>query len=74
VHSAAPRHFTQLARLWWGEMKERNNLEDQGRRQEDDMAMSLHEVGRGDMDWIALAQNTDKWRTLGECGNELSGP
>jgi hypothetical protein len=26
--------------------------------------MDLVEVGRGDMDWISLAQDRDKWRTL----------
>ena len=26
--------------------------------------MDLQEVGRGYMDWIGLAQDTDRWRTL----------
>jgi len=30
----------------------------------DDMWMDLHEVGRGNMDWIGLAQDRDRWRTL----------
>jgi hypothetical protein len=25
------------------------------------------------MDWIELAQDRDRWRALGECGNEPSG-
>jgi len=26
--------------------------------------IDLHEVGWGDMDWIDLAQDTDRWRVL----------
>ena len=26
--------------------------------------MDLQEVGRGDMDWIDLAQDRDRWRVL----------
>jgi hypothetical protein len=73
VHSAVTHYLTWRARFWWGELKERNNLEDLGRRQEDNNAMSLREVGWGDMDWIVLAQDKDTWRTLDECSNELSG-
>jgi hypothetical protein len=72
VHSAVT-HLTWRAGFCWGELKERNNLEDLGRRQEDNIAMSLREVGWGDMDWIALAQDLDTWRTLDECSNVLSG-
>jgi len=35
--------------------------------------MDRQQVGWGDMDWIALAQDRDTWRALGEYGNELSG-
>ena len=30
----------------------------------DNIRMDLQEVGCGYMDWIGLAQNRDKWRTL----------
>jgi len=33
-------------------------------RREDNIKMNLQEVGRGDMDWIELAQDKDMWRAL----------
>ena len=30
----------------------------------DNIKMHLQEVGCGDMDWIELAQNRDRWRAL----------
>jgi len=30
----------------------------------DNIKMDLQEVGCGDMDWIELAQDSDRWRTL----------
>jgi len=34
------------------------------RRWEDNIKMDLQEVGCGGMDWIELAQDRDRWRTL----------
>ena len=34
------------------------------RRWVDNTRMDLHEVGCGYMDWIGLAQDRDRWRTL----------
>ena len=34
------------------------------RRWVDNIRMYLQEVGRGYMDWIGLAQDRDRWRTL----------
>jgi hypothetical protein len=31
---------------------------------EDNIKLNLQEVGSGVMDWIALAQDTDRWRAL----------
>jgi len=33
------------------------------RRWEDNIKMDLKELGCGDMDWIKLAQDRDRWRT-----------
>jgi len=59
VHSAATHHYPRRAGFWWGELKEGSNLEDLGRRQEDNIRMDLQQVGWGDMHWIALAQVRD---------------
>ena len=34
------------------------------RRWEDNIKMDLEEVGRGCVDWMELAQDRDRWRTL----------
>jgi hypothetical protein len=34
------------------------------RRWEDNIKMDLREIGFGDVDWIHLAQDRDRWRTL----------
>jgi hypothetical protein len=34
------------------------------RRWVDNIKMDLREIGCGDMDWIDLAQDSDKWRAL----------
>jgi hypothetical protein len=52
--------------FWWGNLKERDHLEDPGVRWKDKIKMDLKEVECGDMDWIDLAQVTCK------CGNEPS--
>jgi len=33
-------------------------------RREDNIIMDLREVGCGGVDWIGLAQDSDKWRPL----------
>jgi hypothetical protein len=42
------------------------------RRWMDNIKMALGEVGWGDINWISLAQDRNKWRSC-ECGNNTSG-
>ena len=49
--------------LWWGNLKEKNHLEDLGV----DGRIILRWIFRkwnGAMDWIDLAKNRDRWRAL----------
>jgi hypothetical protein len=43
------------------------------RRWVDNIRMELGEVGWGDVDWIGLAQDRNRWRALFEFGIEPSG-
>ena len=53
-------HFIALA----GKPKGKRPLGRPRRRWEDDNKMDLQEVGCGDMDWIELAEEMDRWRAL----------
>jgi hypothetical protein len=44
-------------------MKERDHLGDP-RRKWENIKMDLQKVGYGGMDWIGLAQDSDRWRAL----------
>jgi len=50
--------------FWWGKPEEKRPLGRPRPRWVDNIRMDLHEVGCGYMDWIGLAQDRDKWRTL----------
>jgi hypothetical protein len=43
-------------------------------RLEDNIKMDLQEVGWGGRDWIGLAQETDRWRTLVKAVMNLQVP
>ena len=47
---------------WWGNLRERDHLEDPRRRWKDNIKMYLQEVGGGN--WLDQAQNRDMWRAL----------
>ena len=43
-------------------------------RWEDYIKMDIQEVGCGGMDWMELAQDTDRWRALVNAVVKLRGP
>ena len=51
-------------RVLVGKPERRRPLGRPRRRWVDNIRMDLQEVGCGYMDWIGLAQDTDKWRKL----------
>jgi len=51
-------------RVLVGKLEGRRPLGRPRRRWVDNIRMDLQEVGYGYMDWIGLAQDRDKWRTL----------
>ena len=50
--------------FWWGNQRERDHWGWPRRRWVDNIRMDLQEVGCGYVDWIGLAQDRDRWRTL----------
>jgi len=51
-------------RVLVGKPEEKRLLGRPRRRWEDNIKMDLQEVGCGGIDWIELAQDRDRWRTL----------
>jgi hypothetical protein len=50
--------------FWWENLRERDDLEDPGVTWEDNIKMSIQEVGWGHMDWIDFVQNRNRWRAV----------
>jgi hypothetical protein len=51
--------------FWWGSQRERDHWGDPGVGGKiRSNRMDLQEVGWGGMDWIGLAQDTDRWRAI----------
>jgi hypothetical protein len=50
--------------LFLGKPEGKSFLEIPRRRWMDDITMDLREVGWGDVDWIGLAQDRNRWRAL----------
>jgi hypothetical protein len=51
-------------RLLVGKPEGRRSLGKSGHRWLDNLRMDLVEVGWGDVEWIGLAQDRDRWRVL----------
>jgi hypothetical protein len=47
-----------------GKPEGKRPLERPKSRWKDNIRMDLREIGRGDMDWIDLAEDRDQWRAL----------
>jgi hypothetical protein len=63
-HVARMGEKRNVYRLFVGKSETRRPLGRPRRRWADKIRMDLVEVGWGDMDWIGLAQDRDRWRAL----------
>ena len=63
-----------LCRVLVGKPEGRRPLRRPRRRWVDNIRMDLQEVGCGYMDWIRLAQDRDRWRTLVSAAMNLGVP
>ena len=63
-HVARMSEGTGVYRFLVGETEGKRPLGRPRRRWVDNIRMDLQEVGCGYMDWIGLAQDRDRWRTL----------
>jgi hypothetical protein len=68
-------HFERfIHRVLVGKLEGRRQLGRPRRRWEDNIKIDLQEVGCGDMDWIELAQDRDRWRALVKAVTNLQTP
>jgi hypothetical protein len=49
---------------WWESQREGGPLDRPRHKWLDNIRMNLVEVGWGDLDWIGLAQDRDRWRAV----------
>jgi hypothetical protein len=64
VHVARIREKRNPCRLLVGEPDGKKPLGRQRRSWVDNIRMDLGEVGWGDVDWIGLAKDRDRWRAV----------
>jgi hypothetical protein len=60
--------------FWWGNLRERDHLENPGVRWQDNIKMDLREVGCGCKDWIDLAQKRGRKQALVNMAMNLRVP
>jgi hypothetical protein len=63
-HVAGMREKSNLYRLLAGKPEGKRPLGRPSHKWVDNIKMDLGEVGWGDVDWIDLAQDRDRWRTV----------
>ena len=63
-HVACMGKEKEVYRFLVGKPEGKRPLESPRRRWVDNIRMDLQEVGCGYVDWIGLAQDRDRWRTL----------
>ena len=72
-HVARMGEEREVYRVLVGKPEGKRPLGRPRRRWADNIRTNLQEVGCVYMDWIGLAQDRDRWRTLVSRGNEPSG-
>jgi hypothetical protein len=63
-HVARMEKERNVYRILVGKPEEKRPLGRTRRRWEDGIGMDLREIGWGSVEWIQLAQDRDRWRTL----------
>jgi hypothetical protein len=63
-HVARLREVRSAYNILVGRSEGRRSLGRPRRRGEDNIKMDLREIGFGDVDWIHLAQDRDRWRAV----------
>jgi hypothetical protein len=63
-HVARIGEVRRVYNILVGRLEERRPLGRPRRRWEDNIKMDLREIVFGDVDWIHLAQDRDRWRAL----------
>jgi hypothetical protein len=73
-HVASMRQVRGAHNILFGRPEGRRPLGRPRRRWEDNIKMDLREMGFGDVDWIYLAQDRDRWWALVNTEVNLRGP